>query len=385
MNQFTNKNMEPTDSSNIDDGIGDFLGIEQWEWLEYVLNKSTASINIIVQGLQVHADRYFDGNAVEDWSQFPLAQHHLYQLLSNKQTQSLSSSAVVLVSGDVHMAELLRRDCRKVNHNNIKNDQNKNTNNDNYNRMLLEVTTSGMTHSWGTNICARPHSGITCRISYFHTALKYGMHFAHHNSVWSDLVHLTTTKNNNSDNDIGRGYVINDNDKVGVQYSLERNFGEFEFDWDYNQLIIRIIGQQQSPIAVNHNKYLLNTQWNLDLLSGKIPPSDNYLNDNDFYKQYHKLIQYNQLIGDNNNNNNYNHLMVHDDDWFCVNYQHDPSYLFKLFGVLSPVSISACIIFTPIILILYALYQITIRYRRHRRHWKKSKIIRPPINKIKDQ
>jgi alkaline phosphatase D len=36
---------------------GDFLGEEQWQWLETALQRSTATVNLIVQGLQVHADR----------------------------------------------------------------------------------------------------------------------------------------------------------------------------------------------------------------------------------------------------------------------------------------------------------------------------------------
>ena len=38
---------------------GDFLGEEQWQWLEQTLSRSTASVNIIVQGLQVHADHLY--------------------------------------------------------------------------------------------------------------------------------------------------------------------------------------------------------------------------------------------------------------------------------------------------------------------------------------
>lgn len=36
---------------------GDFLGDEQWQWLETSLQRSTATVNLIIQGLQVHADR----------------------------------------------------------------------------------------------------------------------------------------------------------------------------------------------------------------------------------------------------------------------------------------------------------------------------------------
>jgi hypothetical protein len=60
-----------------------------------------------------------------------MAQHRLYQTI-------LSSGAKVpvLISGDVHMAELLRRDCR----------QHGGGTADSYSpsRMLLELTVSGM-------------------------------------------------------------------------------------------------------------------------------------------------------------------------------------------------------------------------------------------------
>lgn len=46
---------------------GDFLGEEQWQWFEESLRRSTASVNIVVQGLQVHAEHMFDGNVAEEW------------------------------------------------------------------------------------------------------------------------------------------------------------------------------------------------------------------------------------------------------------------------------------------------------------------------------
>jgi alkaline phosphatase D len=130
----------------------DFLGDEQWKWLEAALDRSTAQVNVVVQGLQVHADRYFDGNLVEDWSRFPNSQHRLYQTILQS-----GVSAPVLVSGDVHMAELLRKDCRQL----------PIGEGDPATRTLLEVTVSGMTHSWGTNICARPQLSIMCQIRWF--------------------------------------------------------------------------------------------------------------------------------------------------------------------------------------------------------------------------
>ena len=117
---------------------GDYLGEEQWAWFEEAIGRSTAAVNIVVQGLQVHADRYFDGHLVENWSRFPMSQHRLYQAVLKPNVQ-----APILISGDVHMSSLMRRDCRRIG------------NSDQNSRLLLELTASGMTHSWGySTVCA---------------------------------------------------------------------------------------------------------------------------------------------------------------------------------------------------------------------------------------
>lgn len=111
---------------------GDFLGQEQWTWLNASLSRSHATVNIVVQGLQIHADRYFDGNLVENWSRYPMAQHKLYQTVLNS-----GANAPILVSGDVHMAELLARHCKRPSL--VEKDTKATTP-----RLLLEVTTSGL-------------------------------------------------------------------------------------------------------------------------------------------------------------------------------------------------------------------------------------------------
>lgn len=276
----------------------DFLGETQWQWLEEALRRSTAAVNIIVSGLQVHADRYFDGNKVEDWSRFPAAQQRLYQTIMQPNVQ-----APVIISGDVHMTEFLRKDCRREFANEAST------------RMLLEITASGMTHSWGTNICARPNSSYPCRSKHVARSLAAGMHLAHINHAWTDVV------------DIGK-YNGSEGAKGRYQYTLQRNFAEMEFDFDRRQLTVRVHGEQVG------GRPLLSTRWDFDVLSGKTPPSlTGKVHSNDYQWIYDRLE---------------GNGAAREGDWICVNYNGHPSFLLKLFGVLSPVLFSASIAFAPI-------------------------------------
>ena len=59
-------NKSPWKPGVFKDFEGDFLGDRQWEWLETAVERSDASVNIIVQGLPVHPHRHLD-NDIEDW------------------------------------------------------------------------------------------------------------------------------------------------------------------------------------------------------------------------------------------------------------------------------------------------------------------------------
>jgi hypothetical protein len=83
---------------------GDFLGEVQWKWFQEAISRSHASVNIVVNGLQVHADKYADPNVAESWSRFPTAQNRLYQLLLQPNVQT-----PILISGDVHHASLSKK------------------------------------------------------------------------------------------------------------------------------------------------------------------------------------------------------------------------------------------------------------------------------------
>eukprot|EP00743_Colponemidia_sp_Colp-15_P007648 GILK01008275.1.p1 GENE.GILK01008275.1~~GILK01008275.1.p1 ORF type:complete len:423 (-),score=39.30 GILK01008275.1:95-1363(-) len=99
----------------------DILGETQWKWLEQELKHNDAQVTVIGSGTQVLPD---DRMQVESWGDYPASRARFLQLL-----RDTKSSGVVLLSGDVHFAEILRHDCTGLGY------------------PLYEFTSSGMTHS----------------------------------------------------------------------------------------------------------------------------------------------------------------------------------------------------------------------------------------------
>lgn len=101
---------------------GDVLGEEQWQWLERQLNASDANIHVVVSSIQVLTSNPM----VESWIHFPKARERLLSTL-----RSASPPGLILISGDVHHADML--DSYPVLANQT--------------APLWEVTSSGLTHS----------------------------------------------------------------------------------------------------------------------------------------------------------------------------------------------------------------------------------------------
>jgi alkaline phosphatase D len=109
---------------------GTILGEKQWKWLESQLHESNAQVHVIVSSIQVLTTN----PVMESWGHYPQERHRLLKLLNG-------ASGSVLLSGDVHHAEILDPNI-------VSNKQS-----------LLEVTSSGMTHT-----CATPLYGYyLCR------------------------------------------------------------------------------------------------------------------------------------------------------------------------------------------------------------------------------
>lgn len=226
----------------------------------------------------------------EAWTRFPRAQQRLYDLLLEQDAPS------ILVSGDVHMAELMRKDCRKGARV----------------RSLTEVTTSGLTHSWGTLYCSRPTSNFLCRYSYANWVLKQSMHFAHWINPLNDVI-IT--------------------DQGEMQYTLDLNFAEFEFDWDKSAVTVRILGED--------GKSLLNEEWSLDELNRGLPGSE---------------VQEKDYLAVEKSRNE---LGLPESEWTCVNYRgvahpyHRPfaltlTFLMPITMLLAPL-IAALVVFTMVV------------------------------------
>jgi len=101
---------------------GQLLGAEQWQWLTDELNTSTAQINIIASSIQVIAEDH----RYEMWANFPNERIRLLNLIRDSGVNN-----PVLLSGDRHLSEVSKINWR--------------------NQPIIDVTASGMTHSFSGN------------------------------------------------------------------------------------------------------------------------------------------------------------------------------------------------------------------------------------------
>jgi len=99
----------------------DLLGESQWNWLERELKDTTIKLFVLCSSIQVlPLDHRF-----EKWANYPVSRERLLKLLNAENLKN-----VLLLSGDRHMHEI--SSLPRAGHDNA----------------LLEVTSSGLTHSW---------------------------------------------------------------------------------------------------------------------------------------------------------------------------------------------------------------------------------------------
>ena len=346
----TNKSPWKQDGKRLaPDYDGDFLGERQWQWFEKALKRSKASVNIVVNGLQVHPDRFPDPNVFESWNKYPLSQQRLYNLLLQEHVQ-----APIIISGDVHMSQLMRKDCFHSSYNSSTNFQR---------RTILELTTSGMTHAWGT--CTNPreitHTGWYSYWTYFLS--RSIMSFAHFISFhWTDLVkssessHNSNQKSKNNECETSSRTKLYENGGAegateGKQYSIELNFGELEFNWEEKTVNMRVLGVNATSPP------LISAKWSLDQLSGRAPMPGSHIQP--------KEISYSMKNTRKLNTKNYgrNKLAMNDEmnQWTCIPYQGLPNQFQVLFGQISLFLFASLLVSWPIIFCFGIIYHFFVR------------------------
>lgn len=295
---------------------GDFLGERQWSWFETAIRSSPASINVVVNGLQVHGDRFPDGNVAESWSKYPKAQQRLFDALLQSGVE-----APILISGDVHMAQFSRKDCRNARTNNV--------------QSLFEMTTSGMTHSWGA-YSSPPTNNLDYKASlkeqyesFFASTLMQILHLL---CPWTDLMISKPSENGLYENGGAEGA------KTGTQFSLQKNFGELQFDWDDRTVTLRAIGEGQSA------EPLLSGKWSMDQLSGRESVPGSLLETRDYERQR----ELDPMLRS---------------EWICLNHRGSVSVMEQMLG-----HVATGFVFTlapfPVLIPLYFLLIAASRYLR---------------------
>eukprot|EP00041_Stephanoeca_diplocostata_P010711 m.170792 g.170792 ORF g.170792 m.170792 type:complete len:502 (-) comp18269_c0_seq21:254-1759(-) len=167
------------------------LGEEQWQWLERTLiefRDSGVAVTFVVSPTQV-LGRY--RMYVESWQSYPEERDRLMQLFHT------ANHSTILLSGDVHFAEFSMVQCVA--------DPGEGTLDVAATRAaggksvldVLEVTSSGLTHSWDSPLWR-----------------LYLMHLAHAILPFQS----------------------------SFAYKLEPNFGELDVDWETNSIAVRVFG-----------------------------------------------------------------------------------------------------------------------------------------------
>jgi hypothetical protein len=295
---------------------GDFLGEDQWTWFEQALANSRAAVHVVVSGVQVHADRFPNANVAEAWGKFPAAQQRLYDALLNHDT-----AVPILISGDVHMSQLMRRDC--VHKDDLAASSSETTRTPRRHkrqRSLMELTTSGMTHSWGTMsnpalsaIDENNHHGFFHLFATFVT--RNTMLAMHYFCPWTDIMIKDEEEYQLGPSSSSSWYMPK------LQYSLEKNFGELEFDWDRETVTLRTIGEQhlssssQPPILLEKKIHLDELRF---LAGGGGSQQDD---EHESFPAPGSLLTMKDFVDEAQTRQRANKVTHDNGDWICVNHR----------------------------------------------------------------
>ena len=133
-------------------------------------------------------------------------------------------------------------------------------------------------------------------------------HWAHQNRAWKELI-------------VGEKLY-------SPEYTLELNFGEFEFDWEERTVTTRLIGIGGVPLR--------ELTWKMDALSGRANVGFNRLRVENFAEAANTMASFTETPTSS--------------DYFCLPYRGPQTDLYKYFGFLSSFTLIASGVFLPVLL-----------------------------------
>jgi hypothetical protein len=122
---------------------------------------------------------------------------------------------------------------------------------------------------------------------------------------------------------------------TGMQFSLEKNFGELEFDWEERVVRMRAMGENPSAPP------LLMAQYSMDQLAGRAPVSFHGLSPDDFAVESSTVRH-----------------SFYETDWVCLNHRGRDSPLSHMMGHAS--SAAALVLLVPLPLLLPAFFSLLL-------------------------
>jgi hypothetical protein len=223
----------------------------------------------------------------------------------------------------------LRKDCRR---NVAASDDGKLTNNQII-RPLYEVTTSGMTHSWGSksSYCGRPNRSRLCNFYPVNVLAEIVFTYAHWTSPWTAL-------------------LLGDGRSKTRQYSLDRNIAEVDFDWNQSLVTVRILGVE--------GQTLLRQDWSMDRLTGTV--GDTLLSHKSFELGQQRLESALQYT-----------LPKDHDEYICVNYRGNLDRVHFAFSVTSTICIFMILGIYPILFCYGIVTNLVFRRQRNEKSRKR--------------
>jgi hypothetical protein len=204
--------------------------------------------------------------------------------------------APVIISGDVHMSQLMRVDCQRTGAPQSSP------------RALIEMTTSGMTHAWGTLSnppISEPDLRPTWKLVYESLVARSLLRMLHYLCPWTDL--MVSGERTEGLHESGGG----EGSKQGLQFSLEKNFGELEFNWEERTVAMRSFGEGSTLTP------LLMAKTSMDQLSGKSSMPGSLLSREDFHRE--NRTQHPALSG----------------EWTCINHRGRDDHISHMVGHLT--------------------------------------------------